>query len=83
MDAARLLHIGGTLLDPWQSDILADWMGRDAAGRWAAPTCGGSVPRQNGKSLLLQGRAEAGMLMFNESVIYTAHLQKTATQTFE
>lgn len=83
MDAARLLHIGGTLLDPWQSDILADWMGRDAAGRWAAPTCGGSVPRQNGKSLLLQGRAEAGMLLFNESVIYTAHLQKTATETFE
>lgn len=70
-------------MDPWQSDILADWMGRDAAGKWAAPTCGGSVPRQNGKSLLLQGRAEAGMLMFNESVIYTAHLQKTATETFE
>lgn len=36
MDAARLLHIGGTLLDPWQGDILADWMGRDAAGE---PVC--------------------------------------------
>lgn len=23
------------------------------------------------------------MLLFNESVIYTAHLQKTATETFE
>ena len=41
------------------------------------------MPRQNGKSLLVQGRAEAGMLMFNETVIYTAHLQKTATETFE
>ena len=39
--------------------------------------------RQNGKSLLVQGRAEAGMLLFNETVIYTAHLQKTATETFE
>lgn len=40
-------------------------------------------PRQNGKSLLVQGRSEAGMLLFNETVIYTAHLQKTATETFE
>ena len=31
----------------------------------------------------MQGRAEAGMLLFNETVIYTAHLQKTATETFE
>ena len=78
-DAAQLLKVGGTILDPWQCDVLADWMGRDAAGRWAAPSCGGSVPRQNGKSLLVQGRSIAGMLLFNESVIYTAHLQKTAT----
>lgn len=41
------------------------------------------MPRQNGKSLLVQGRTEAGMLLYNEQVIYTAHLQKTATETFE
>lgn len=83
MDAVRILKAGGTILDPWQSDILCDWLGRTASDKWAAPTCGGSVPRQNGKSLLVQGRAAAGMLMFNETVIYTAHLQKTATETFE
>lgn len=83
MDAVRLLRAGGTVLDPWQSDILDDWLGRAASGKWAAPTAGGSVPRQNGKSLLVQGRASAGMLLFNEAVIYTAHLQKTATETFE
>lgn len=82
-DGARILKIGGITLDPWQADILDDWMGRTASGRWAAPTCGGSVPRQNGKSLLVQGRADAGMILFNEQVIYTAHLQKTATETFE
>lgn len=75
--------MGGIILDPWQSDALDDWMGRSPSGKWAAPTCGGSVPRQNGKSLLVQGRAGAGMLLYNETVIYTAHLQKTATETFE
>ena len=81
--ATKLLKVGGLIMDPWQADVLDDWMGRSPSGRWAASTCGGSVPRQNGKSLLVQGRAEAGMLMLNEQVIYTAHLQKTATETFE
>ena len=70
-------------MDPWQALVMDDWLARRQSGRWAASTCGGSVPRQNGKSLLVQGRAEAGMLLFNEQVIYTAHLQKTATETFE
>ena len=83
MDAEDILAVGGMQLDPWQADVLDDWMGRSPAGKWASPTCGGSVPRQNGKSLLVQGRAAAGMILFNEQVIYTAHLQKTATETFE
>ena len=41
------------------------------------------MPRQNGKTGLLEARAEAGMILYNEQVIYTAHLQKTATETFE
>lgn len=52
-------------------------------GRWLCTTCGLSVPRQNGKTGVLQGRAAAGMVLYNETVIYTAHLQKTATETFE
>ena len=83
LDALKILKAGKTQLDPWQVEILGDWLRRDSAGCWAAPTCGGSVPRQNGKSLLVQARAEAGMLLLGETVIYTAHLQKTATETFE
>ena len=82
-DASRILQLGGTILDPWQSDILDDWMAVTPSGKWACKTCGGSVPRQNGKTGLIQGRAEAGMILYNEVVIYTAHLQKTATETFE
>lgn len=82
-DAARILHSGGLTLDPWQMDILDDWMALTTGGRWASTTCGLSVPRQNGKTGLVQGRANAGMLLYNEIVIYTAHLQKTATETFE
>lgn len=83
LKAAKLLRIGGLQLDPWQTDILDDWLGMTASGKWASTTCGGSVPRQNGKTLLLQSRATAGMLLYGEEVIYTAHLQKTATETFE
>lgn len=82
-DANKILRAGGLVLDEWQADILDDWMGKTISGKWASSTCGGSVPRQNGKSLLVQGRAEAGMILYNEQVIYTAHLQKTATETFE
>lgn len=82
-DAQRLLRAGGLVLDPWQADALADWMAVTPFGRWVCRTCGCSIPRQNGKTGLVQGRSEAGMLMYHEQVIYTAHLQKTATETFE
>ena len=82
LDAERILRNGGLFLDPWQSLVLCDWMAINN-GRWVCRTCGGSVPRQNGKTGLVEARAEAGMIMYNEQVIYTAHLQKTATETFE
>ena len=78
-----MLALGGLILDPWQADILEDWMAVTPGHKWVCKTCGGSVPRQNGKTGMVAGRAEAGMLLYNEQVIYTAHLQKTATETFE
>ena len=83
LDAERILRSGKLILDPWQSLVLCDWMAIAPGGKWVCRTCAGSVPRQNGKTGLLEGRAEAGMIMYNEQVIYTAHLQKTATETFE
>ena len=81
-DAEKLLEVGKFYLDPWQSDVLSDWMAWKNGG-WASRTCGGSVPRQNGKTGLIQVRASAGMILYNERAIYTAHLQKTSTETFE
>lgn len=62
---------------------MRDWMGRNAEGLWAAPNAGLSVPRQNGKTAVVQARVDSGMLMFSEWVVYTAHEQKTSTETFE
>lgn len=81
-DAAKILKAGGIVFDPWQRLVINDWMAL-RNGLWICRTCGGSVPRQNGKTGLLEGRAAAGMLLYNEQVIYTAHLQKTSTETFE
>ena len=83
MRAAKILKVGGIILDPWQMDVMDDWLAYSPGSKWINKTCGGSVPRQNGKTCLLAGRADAGMLMYNEQVLYTAHLQKTATETFE
>lgn len=82
-DAVKLLALGGLKVDEWQKNVLIDWMGiSDDEEIWAASTCGLSVPRQNGKTADTAGRIAAGMILYGEWVIYTAHLQKTATETF-
>lgn len=81
-DAAQIMAAAGLRVDPWQSEVLNDWLCRDSEGSWAAPSCGLAVPRQNGKTLNVVGRAAAGMILYGEWVIYTAHLQKTSTETF-
>lgn len=76
--------LGGLNPFEWQQTVLSAWLARNNAGKWAALNCGLSVPRQNGKSLgTAEARANYGMLVLGEQVIYTAHLQKTATETFE
>lgn len=81
-DAVKILAVGRLYTDPWQSNVLDDWMGRTDRETWAARACGLSVPRQNGKTCVTSGRIVSGMVLYHEWVIYTAHLQKTATETF-
>lgn len=68
----------------WQDLVLEGWLGKTPYGLWSASVCGLSVPRQNGKSLgVVEPRMNYGMIVHGETVIYTAQLQKTATETFE
>lgn len=82
-DAIKILEIATVTVDLWQKKLLRDWMGQDDNGIWSSQTCGLSVPRQNGKTLDVIGRSIAGMILYAEKIIYTAHLQKTSTETFQ
>ena len=83
-DCHAINEAGGLNLLEWQDLVLKGWLGRNALGRWSAQTCGGSVPRQNGKTLgLVVPRCNFGMIAMGEEIIYTSHLQKTSTETFE
>ena len=63
-DAAKILAASKLYVDPWQANVLNDWMGRTDDDVWTAPTCGLSVPRQNGKTLNTSGRITSGMVMY-------------------
>lgn len=81
-DAVKILKIAKICVDPWQGEVLKDWMGRTYEDVWSATSCGLSVPRQNGKTANVTGRIASGMILYSEWIVYTAHLQKTATETY-
>ena len=83
LDTLDLLSEAGFECMDWQALLLESWMGVLANGKWAAPSCGNETPRQNGKTRCIQGRSASEMLFYDGTVIYTAQLQKTSTETFE
>ena len=83
LDTLDLLSEAGFECMDWQALLLECWMGVLPNGRWAAPSCGNETPRQNGKTRDICGRSAAEMLFYDGTVIYTAQLQKTSTETFE
>ena len=82
LDAIDLLSEAGLALMDWQGVLLETWMGFRADGRWSAKNVGNETPRQNGKTVTIQGRAAVEMLVYGGTVIYTSQLQKTSTETF-
>jgi len=81
--AADFMADHGVVLDDWQRHVLDGWLAVDRAGHYSAPTCGLSVPRQNGKTVLLKARAYFGAAVLGEAILYTAHEVKTYRKTFE
>ena len=71
----------GLTPDPWQRDVLDDWLAR-SNGQWTHLTAGLSVPRQNGKNALLEMREIFGAVGRGEVILHTAHEVKTAQKHF-
>lgn len=82
-EAIDLAAHAGLFLDEWQKFVLVNALGERADGRWAAPTVGLVVGRQNGKNSILEARELAGIFLFDERVIvHSAHEQATSSEHF-
>ena len=81
-DAVDVLGHYGLRADPWQADVLTDWMSRRADGNYAAAIAGLAVPRQNGKNAVIEMREFFGAVFLGEKFIHTAHEVKSARKAF-
>lgn len=82
-DAVALCKAAGLHLDQWQEYVVRNMLGERLDGRFAAPRVGVVVPRQQGKGVILEARALAGMFLLKEPfIIWTAHELKTAQAAF-
>lgn len=86
-DTAReLIDFAGSYgldLDLWQRHVLEHSLRERAGDRWSASQVGVTVPRQNGKGVLLEARELGGLFLLGEKlVIHTAHEFKTAAEGF-
>ena len=83
LEAVELAELAGLFLDPWQQLVITHSLGERADGKWAAPTVGLVVSRQNGKGAILEARELAGLFLIGERVIiHSAHEQATASEQF-
>lgn len=70
----------GLVLDDWQQWVVRHMCSERSDGTWAATQCVLLVPRQSGKSAILEAIEMAALFLWDEAhIIYSAHLGKTAT----
>jgi hypothetical protein len=82
-DACDLIELAGQPLDFWQQQSLARMCAVREDGKWACFEFLELVARQNGKGGILEARALAGLLLFDEKLIlWSAHEYKTAMEGF-
>jgi hypothetical protein len=82
--AVKLARIAGLKLDPWQEHVLRGMLVREAGGLFAAYETCLNVPRQNGKSLLLEAYDLAKLFLSPDGhlILHSAHQFKTTRETF-
>jgi hypothetical protein len=81
-EGAELAEMAGLFLDPWQRLALADMLAFRGE-RFASFEVALIVPRQNGKSAVLEARMLAGLFLPDlreHLIVYTAHEARTATE---
>ena len=83
----ELAEIVGVSLDPWQADFLTNGLGRmyteDGGSKWSAFEVAIELSRQNGKSVIFEMRALAGLFVFGEQlIVYSAHKGETAMAAY-
>jgi len=82
-DVIEMARVAGMPLDPWQEWVARNSLGELDDERWAAFEAALIVPRQCGKSALIQALIMAALIVWREqTVIYSAHLFATAQETF-
>jgi hypothetical protein len=71
------------ILDPWQEDVLRAWLNQDDQGLWAAEEALLLVPRQNGKTAIIEARELVGIYVLHEKLcIHTAVLFGGARESY-
>jgi hypothetical protein len=82
--AVQLAALAGLNLDPWQQRVLRNMLRRDASGLAAAFESVLLVPRQCGKSVVLEAFDLAKLYLSapNTLILHTAHLFPTAIESF-
>lgn len=81
-DAADLMACYATPLDDWQKLVLKCWLGIDSSDNFITVNAGLSVPRQNGKNVIIEAREFYGLIVLGERIIHTAHQVKTSKKSF-
>lgn len=81
--AMWFLNAIGFKLDEWQERVLRDWLHTDDYGRWAAEEACLLVPRQNGKTAIIEARELVGLYIIGEKLcLHTSVLFSSARESF-
>ena len=83
-EAIDLAASAGLHLDPWQAQVVEDFLTERPDGKWSALRCGLIVPRQNGKSRALEAIALHALFLDPDArlILWSAHQFKTAREAF-